>query len=209
MRRPYRSRRAVEGPRVLAASRVFLERDEHAAPIRGLRKNLKLSTAAQSAIAGAASRGDETGEASQPLGPAERLKIFVQNLAGGGPFGRGCNDVVLLLVRTTVESIESDCCRRNVAAVVAGVAGHKLCRSEIGAIDDGHHLHHFARGLFSRSIYDPIDFVGAGAGMTVRAVQAQVGGNHAHYRDKIVHAEPLERAGGDILEGFSGGLLFR
>src|SRR5437773_2505854 len=81
---------------------------------------------------------------------------------------------------------------------------HALYAREVGAIDGSNHLHHPARGsLLGNRIDHEISLVGAGAGMTVRAVIAQTGRHDSHCREEIIDAEFLERAGGHVLEDLS------
>src|SRR5260370_8049645 len=70
---------------------------------------------------------------------------------------------------------------------MAAPAGHHLASGEIVFVDGGHHRHHPAGDHFSLSIRGPIDAVGTGPGMTLRAVKAQGSGHYSHGPHEIVH----------------------
>ena len=53
---------------------------------------------------------------------------------------------------------------------------------------------------FRVGVDHPIDLVGAGVGMTIRAVKAQIVRNDSHRANEVVDGELLERAGRDVLE---------
>ena len=106
-----------------------------------------------------------------------------------------------------VQRIEGDRARGDVAAVMAGPARHTLDSPEVRAIDGGHHLDHPARGPLWRRVDHPVHLVGAGIGMTIRTIEAQVVRDDPHGAKEIVDAQVLE-PGRDVLEGFSRCLPF-
>src|SRR5262249_39891204 len=92
-----------------------------------------------------------------------------------------------------------------------------LLAAEIRAVDVDHHVHHPPRRTFSRRIDDEIRPIGAGARMTIGAVDSEIRGDDAHARDEIIDGKILERRGRDVLERLarllcgrrSGGLTLR
>ena len=89
--------------------------------------------------------------------------------------------------------------------MMTGPASHHLHSGEVRAVDVADHFDHLAGGLLLRSVDDPIDFVGAGAGMAVGAIEAQVVGDQSHGQDEVVRGQCTERGGGDVLEELCGG----
>ena len=67
-----------------------------------------------------------------------------------------------------------------------------------------HHLDHLACHLLrGETVGDEIGLVTSGAGMAIRAIEAKVGGDHAHGAEEVIDAEILERAGRDVLKKLS------
>ena len=94
-----------------------------------------------------------------------------------------------------------------IAAVMAGPAGHHLPSGEIVAIDGRHHLHHSARPDLLGCVGCPIDFLGAGSFVTIRAVKTEGGAHDAHGPHEIVYGHVLQHL--NVLEDRVRGLLSR
>src|ERR1700737_615828 len=82
-------------------------------------------------------------------------------------------------------------------------ARHPLCPAEVGDVDSRHHLDHPARVPLNRRIGHEICFVGAGAWMTVGAIETERRRDHPHRLHEIVDRKPLQTAGCDVLEELS------
>jgi hypothetical protein len=167
-----------------------------------LRVDPDLAGAAKPAEADVRPGGRVAGNLRQPLRPADRGDVFVENLGRGGPdSGRlGEEDVVALLGRRTVHDVHGRRHERFVAVAMAGPAGHDLAAVEVVLVDGLDHRDHLPRGPLDRIVGRPIDVVGAGRFVTVGAVERERRAHDAHRAHEVVHRDALEHL--DVLECF-------
>ena len=85
-----------------------------------------------------------------------------------------------------------------IAAVVAGPASHHLPSGEVVTIDGSHHPHHSARPDLLGCVGRPVDFLGAGTFVTIRAIETKGSAHEAHRPHKIVQGHALHDL--DVLE---------
>src|SRR4029077_6812706 len=128
-------------------------------------EDLDCASASEAAKSYACSFGNVTFQPSQLLCPAERLNVFVQNLAGRRRALRLGDSVIHFIRRGTVYVPQSWRGQGFVAAAVAAPAGNHLPPGEIIAIDCGHHQYHLARNHLSWGVRGPIHFYRAGSDM--------------------------------------------
>src|SRR5215469_8274569 len=189
---------AVERPGADAACGSVREIDYGGALIGEFGEDLDPSSSSEAAEAHTFALGDVALQAGQSLDPANRLYILVDDRFCFGLTGHLGEDVIHFLRRRAIHKLQTGSGGWTVAAVMATPAGDHLASLEVVAIDGRHHLDHLTRpGLFRR-VGSPIYFLGAGSGMTIRAVETEGGAHDAHGAHEVVHRYALHDP--DVLE---------
>src|SRR5205807_7376134 len=121
---------------------------------------------------------DEAREVCQPLRPAERLNVLLQNLIRGRRAGSLLGDLIWHFQnRDAVLFREIGSDAGSLAAAMAGVARQHAAPAEIAFVDGGHHQNHLARSLFIGVVFGIIGPVAAALlDVAKRAVLTEGGG---------------------------------
>ena len=183
---------------LVSAAGLFFEQDDGGALIRSFRDNFNCPSSTKSSEADAGSFPDKAGEAGQSLGAPHGLNVFVEDGLGGRCQGRLYENIVGLIRRHAVYRAHHGSGQRLVTIAVAGPAGHHLASAKVCPVDGGDHVDHVARHPLPRSIRRPIDFVGAGADVTIRAIELKGRRHESHCLHEIVDRDSLE--GLDVFE---------
>ena len=209
MRRRGPGRRAVERRRAVAVERVRNGR----ALARRLGKHFELARIAFRSIALAGPGGDETGDAREPFGAAERANELVEQLIDRRCVRERRDDVGTLHHLLAVQGRKVRRDDGSIARAVTRIAGDQLAPAEIRAVDLGHHRDHAPRGPLSRVRVGGVRVpAGVARGMAVLTRQPQRRGKDPHRPHELIHGDALQHL--NVLEdlvcdhrfGFSRGL---
>src|SRR5262249_24988399 len=148
----------IESSDCRSSLRVVWIADDCGPLIWRFREDLNLTAAAKAAERLTGSRCGKARHAREPLGSAERLKIFVEDVVGRRlTWSRAGDDVVWLENRSTVDRIDSRHDDRDIAAAMTRPARDDLPSAKMLPVDRRNHQRHPARRPFFRRVDVPRD----------------------------------------------------